>query len=57
MIEKVYYWFWHDLLRLHDPISQILINSVRDHSFVWSLTGSLVLSTLWVLAVHLIAMR
>ncbi len=57
MITRVYYWLWHDLLRLHEPISWIIVHHVRENLLVWDLVGSLTLSTLWVLLMHFVAMK
>lgn len=56
MIFKIYYIIWHDLLKLPEPISWIIVHSVRDHLFAWDLAGSLIVTTLWVLLMHFIAM-
>lgn len=56
LILDLYHWFWHDLLGLKEPISWIIVHSMRDHLLVWQLGGSVVCSVLWTLICHFIAM-
>jgi hypothetical protein len=52
----MYYWFWHDLLHLNQPISWLIVNSIKGHLLVWDIAGALVLSTGWVLIMHFVKM-
>lgn len=56
MISRLYYKLWHDILGLSEPISWIIVHSVRDNLLVWQLAGAIILSTLWVLLMHFVAM-
>jgi hypothetical protein len=56
-MSKLYHWFWHDLLRLKESISWIIVHSIRAHLFWWDAVGALTVSTIWVLIMHFIAMR
>lgn len=53
---RFYFWLWHDLLKLHEPISWIIVHSMRNHMLAWDLIGAIVVSSLWVLLIHLIAL-
>lgn len=55
-VEEFYFWLWHDLLQLKEPISWIIVHSIRDHLFMWQLVGSMVNTIIWVLVMHFIAM-
>lgn len=57
MIAKVYYWAWHDVLKLSAPITDLLIHNITAHPTAWTMTGSVVLSTGWALLIHLVATR
>lgn len=56
MITKCYYWLWHDVLHLHEPISWIIVHSMRDHTLTWQLCGGVVNAIIWTLFVHFISM-
>lgn len=54
---KAYYWFWHDLLRMRQDITHTIIGSMTRHEFIWNMAGGLVLTSGWILVVHLIVTR
>lgn len=54
--QRLYYRFWHDWLKLPASISSLITDSIHHHLLAWDLTGSLVLSTVWVLLMHFIDM-
>jgi hypothetical protein len=56
MITKFYYWLWHDVMHLREPISWLVVHSMRDHLFTWQLAGGGVAVILWVLMCHFVAM-
>ena len=56
MIGKFYFWLWHDVLHLHEPISWIIVHSMRDHTLTWQLCGGVVNAIIWTLFVHFISM-
>jgi len=57
MIGKIYYWFWHNFLRLQQPLSYSFVQSVANNQVLWMVAGSILLSAIWVLVVHLIALE
>lgn len=52
-----YPWLWHDVLHLRAPISVIIVESVKSHLGWWDLCGCIVLSILWILTCHFVAME
>ena len=57
MIGKAYYWLWHDFLKLQQPISYSVMQSITSNQIVWMIAGSVFLSITWVLIVHFIALE
>lgn len=57
MIERLYHWLWHDLLRLPEPISHLVASSIHANPLIWSLVGSVVLASIWTFSIHLIALH
>lgn len=56
-MKRLYYWFWHDLLRLPKTISAMLVDNIVAHEVAWTFVGAVVLSSGWAVMIHLIATR
>lgn len=57
LMKRLYYWFWHDLLRLPKTISAMLVDNIVAHEVAWTFVGAVVLSSGWAVMIHLIATR
>jgi len=57
MITKLYYWFWHNFLRLPKPISWIIVDSIKEHLLVWQIVCAILSAVSTTLILHFIAMK
>lgn len=56
MLLRLYYWLWHDLLHLDEPISWIIVHNIRDNLLTWQIVCSVVATIITVLTLHFIAL-
>ena len=57
MIGKWYHWLWHDFLKLQQPITYSVVQSMTDNQLVWMIAGCIIGSLFWILIVHFIAVE
>jgi hypothetical protein len=56
LINKFYYWLWHTVLHLPQPISWIIVDSIKKDLLWWDVIGGGAVLTAWVLTMHFIKM-
>lgn len=52
----MYEWLWKRLLHLPQPISWLIVHSIKAHLLIWDIIGSILVSGLWILTMHFIKM-